>query len=74
MAVPTGSVRQSRAVYRSLVGATGSLGESTSGQEKSMIWVVYGSLGHSTGSLEQSTKVYRESTAVQVSIWGSIAV
>jgi len=39
-----------------------------------MIWVVYGSIGHSTGSLEQSTKVYRESTAVQVSIWGSIAV
>ena len=48
----------------------GSLGESTSSQEKSMKWVVYGSLGHSTGSLEQSTKVYRDSTAVQVSIRG----
>ena len=31
---------------------------------KSMIWGVYGSLGHSTGSLEQSVEVYRESRAV----------
>ena len=61
-------------VYGSLGEATGSLGASTSSQEKSMIWVVYGSLGHSTESLEQSRKVYREFTAVQVSIWGSVAV